>query len=108
MPLGSLAVGGFSCPAWAGGQKRRVWALLTALASGPPLWLQTPAGLSTARDWLAVVAGPDGRIYPTRARCLDIRVTPTQLPRALRIVDALTKAIGARDDRVGSVLFALH
>ena len=66
------------------------------LASPHPLVERTRLELALAKP------GPDGGLDSARGNGLDIRVTPQLLPRALRIMDALVKAVEARAGRVNT------
>lgn len=50
----------------------------------------------TVRSLSSAKPGPDGRVRPRAARCLDVEVSPTQVDRAGRLLDALVKALEAR------------
>jgi hypothetical protein len=50
----------------------------------------------TARNLTAAKPGPDGRVRPRAGRCLDVEVSPAQVDRAARLLDALVKALEAR------------
>ncbi len=64
------------------------------LATPHPLVERTRQAMAFAKP------GPDGCLAPARRNSLAIRVTPKLLPRALRIMDALVKAVEARADQV--------
>jgi hypothetical protein len=66
------------------------------LARPHPLLERTRLAMATAKP------GPDGCVDSARGNGLDIRVTPKLLPRALRIMDALVKAVEARGGRVNT------
>jgi hypothetical protein len=60
-----------------------------------PLVRHTAQVLRSARP------GPYGTLAARREKCLDLRVGPRSLERALRIIDALVKALEHRGFRVG-------
>ena len=66
------------------------------LASPHPLVERTRLALALAKP------GPDGCLDSARGDGVDIRVTPKLLPRALRIMDALVKAVEARAGRIST------
>jgi hypothetical protein len=53
-----------------------------------------------AAKLLAKAKPDDGFVYVLDKPCLDVAVSPSSLARALRIVDALTKALETRNARV--------
>ncbi len=66
------------------------------LAAPHPLIERACAAMAVARP------GPDGCVGPSHGSSLSIRVTPKLLPRALRIMDALVKAVEARGAKVSA------
>ncbi len=66
------------------------------LANPHPLVERTRLALALAKP------GPDGCLDSARGDGVDIRVTPKLLPRALRIMDALVKAVEARAGRIST------
>jgi len=65
------------------------------LATPHPLVERTRLAMALAKP------GPDGCLGP-RGNNLNVRVTPKLLPRALRLMDALVKALETRGHRVGT------